>query len=445
MYVITSLDENLLINKFKKASIINSTISLTESEERSLEANMPVTRFGIMLYKQNLEKVTNPNDENSSVPNIVMERINSKFFNLEDKARCLSDAFELKYNVLFYGKGGYGKSELTVFFFEVLYELGIIDEKPFVFSLSEGTTDDELFGGSNIKTLQETGEIKYNIENSFMNHKYVIFEEIFDAHPQTLLSLKDILTSKRFRKGSQNEPIRTEMVVGLTNKSKTDFGTDTSKRALLDRFAYSMLFEWENPTINDYIGLFNKVAPTLDPAVEAEYSKLADVVSTYNRQYNNNHISPRMCIAMLKTHLSGKTLKYIEGIDANALALYAKKVENNKGLSNVEIATNIRKNLVKVMEDFKVGPTTFVNSNITTLFQAEYMLHRLKGGTPDNFVPKEAIRIEGPFVGQDDDFKDYLKDTEKELEDLINAETDEVDKELITLELAYVQLVTTEI
>ena len=77
---------------------------------------------------------------------------------------------------------GHGKSEITLDF---LKAKGI---NPYIITMGTGMTTDRLFGGLDIPTFEKTGKIEYLVENSFMNHEYVIFEEMFDA-PDFILSL----------------------------------------------------------------------------------------------------------------------------------------------------------------------------------------------------------------------------------------------------------------
>ena len=66
-------------------------------------------------------------------------------------------------NIVLYGPGGHGKSELTMAY---LAEKGI---DPYVITMGTGMTTDRLFGGLDIPTFEKTGKIEYLVENSFMN------------------------------------------------------------------------------------------------------------------------------------------------------------------------------------------------------------------------------------------------------------------------------------
>jgi hypothetical protein len=52
-----------------------------------------------------------------------------------------------------------------------------------------------LFGGLDINKFHDEGVLEYLLDNSFMNHEYVVFEEMMDAPDFILEQLKDILSS----------------------------------------------------------------------------------------------------------------------------------------------------------------------------------------------------------------------------------------------------------
>ena len=107
------------------------------------------------------ETVTQPTIDNSTKGFVYMDDVN----------KILNVALNTQENVILFGKGGYGKSEYTI---EFLKELGI---EPFVLTMGSGMTTDRMFGGLDLKTFNETGKLEYLVQNSFMNHEFVIFEE----------------------------------------------------------------------------------------------------------------------------------------------------------------------------------------------------------------------------------------------------------------------------
>lgn len=212
-------------------------------------ANKPNFSFG--------KKATNVKEDNNTEtadldhPAPVSKTAN--FVYVDDARRALALGFATGENLVLFGKGGFAKSELSEDFFE---SKGIV---PFVKTMGSGTTTDSLFGGIDIKTFNDTGKIEFLVENSFMNHEYVVFEELFDAPDFILEQLKDILTSKQFRNGTQIFPIKTKYIVSCTNKTREEFAKNDSLKALLERFPLECKVEWPGYTRTQYDFMFQKM------------------------------------------------------------------------------------------------------------------------------------------------------------------------------------------
>jgi len=182
-----------------------------------------------------------------------------------------------------------------------------IDEKPFIQSLGQGSTIESLLGGLKMKEFQDHGAIEYNIERSFMSHEYVILEEGLDAPTAVLEQLKDILTSKQFRNGNQQVPIKTKCIVVCTNRSREEIAEDDSIKALMERFPLEHRVEWETYNQEDYALLFDKV-------LKKPMHTFAQIVAEVSR---NNFISPRTAVkAAIVYNTAGLSgLKYVAGFD----------------------------------------------------------------------------------------------------------------------------------
>jgi hypothetical protein len=191
---------------------------------------------------------------------IEQERPLTEGFVYMDNVKSILDvAMATKRNVILFGNGGYGKSE---------YSLAYLQEKgidPYIITMGTGMTTDRMFGGLDIPVFNATGKIEYLVENCFMNHKYVIFEELFDAPDFILEQLKDILSSGVFRNGSQVYPIKTELIICCTNKSREDFAKNTSLKALMERFPLEANVGWKDHTKINYEHLFKTKMGFTDP------------------------------------------------------------------------------------------------------------------------------------------------------------------------------------
>lgn len=168
------------------------------------------------------------------------------------------------------------KSEYTL---EFLKEQGI---EPFVQTMGSGINTDRLFGGTDIKRFEESGKIEYLVENSFMNHEYVVFEELFDAPDFILEQLKDILSSKTFRNGAQVFPIKTKTIICCTNKTREEFSKNNSLKALMERFPLEYEVKWSDHNKLTYEKLLNQKFGYADPMLTyilEEFSKGGHVIS----------------------------------------------------------------------------------------------------------------------------------------------------------------------
>lgn len=230
------------------------------------------------------------------------------FVYMDDAIKALELAYKTNRNVILYGRGGYGKSEVTETFFK---SKGI---EPFVLTMGSGTTPDKLLGGTDISHFigeNPTGKIEYLLENSMFNHEYVVLEELFDAPAEVLEILKDILSSKIVRNGSQQFPIKTKCIVCCTNKTREEFAKNNSLKALLERFPYGTEVKWLDHTRTNYDYLF-KVSKGIEcPLISYLCEKLHAKQKT---------ISPRIALVALDTFFMTKNPKDDQP-DVDALAI----------------------------------------------------------------------------------------------------------------------------
>jgi MoxR-like ATPase len=236
----------------------------------------------------------------------IYEVISKKFINMSGPSQVIKNALANNMNLILYGKGGFGKSEVC----DELFSCAELKDRVFIKSLSEATTVEDLFGGINIKKMTDTGSIEYNCENSFANKEIVIFEEIFDANPQVLAALKDTLTSKEIRNGNQRFPIKTQIIIGLTNKTYEEVIEDDSTEALTQRFAVSYPFQYKIDKLNSASLILNRYP-------DFGEDKLAAMIDTIAEMKD---LSPRKILEMSK---------YIKNMDIIKNRNYSEKITNN--------------------------------------------------------------------------------------------------------------------
>jgi MoxR-like ATPase len=179
----------------------------------------------------------------------------SQFINAKRMREVFSLALVSGKNFLFSGPGGHAKSE----FLNAGYS-AIEDVKPFVKSLGQGTSMEDLFGGINLDKLKapKNATLEYDTERSFMPHRIVVFEEMFDAPGRVLMALKDVLTARELRNGDQRVPLVTRVIAAATNMSPTDLAaSDRSVAALVERFPLQLEVKWSSYTEDDFLELFD--------------------------------------------------------------------------------------------------------------------------------------------------------------------------------------------
>lgn len=231
----------------------------------------------------------------------IKDSLRRNFVFADQVGEILSLSFVSGKNTLLYGRGGHGKSEMVRSVFSSLTE-GANDI--FIQSFGEGMTEARLYGGLDLKALNcaENPRMIYHPENSFLNKEFVLFEELFDAPPVVLLSLKDTLTDRRLNNGAQVFPMKTKMLVAATNKDPAEISElGDSAHALTERFPLQLCVEWETYTQNDFIKLFNLIdIKGEDGGVIFSTSVkgyLASIVAEAHEK--GDWISPRQAVACL--------------------------------------------------------------------------------------------------------------------------------------------------
>jgi MoxR-like ATPase len=299
---------------------------ITDSEMKKANKAGFLSYLGVKVSVDLIEE--NPTEESllfGSEYLKLSDHLASSFIHSKDVIDSLYPAVCLNKNVLLYGRGGHGKSEMSIAFMDKALGLGLINEAPFVQAFGEGLTEEALFGGFEMKKFMDSGEYEYLVENSFMNHEIVIFEELFDAPAQVLLSLKDIMTSGYFRKGNQLFKIKTKVIIGLTNKSKDDFSEDESLEAFVQRFPITKKIEWETYTKVDFTNLFMKRFD--DSFYKKHKSKLLDLANIIelNNVAGTGFVSPRTAVAAAQLYAFGSSLDLISDIDSDITKKYFKE------------------------------------------------------------------------------------------------------------------------
>lgn len=305
------------------------------------------------ITKTNNKSKSNKNSKEMSQQEVkfnwsnVNTQVAKKFVKHEDIVKIMQLGISTGKNVFLFGRGGHGKSEITD---EVFKHLG---KEPFVQSCGDGLTEEKLFGGLNLKIFQDTGDIFFNVENSFMNSEYVILEEFLDAPMNVLLSLKDILTSGEFRQGSQRFKIKTKCVIALTNRTKEEVSEDDSIKALMERFPLGMLVEWDSYNRDDFMKLFRKVKSDKVKSHRREMQVLANIIAQSIDK--GQFVSPRTAIHCLDIVINSgfESLVFIDGLDGDMVKETLNDFKRIERIANVEDKLNkLDKSITKSYKEF---------------------------------------------------------------------------------------------
>lgn len=222
----------------------------------------------------------------------IKEALSRDFVRVDEVARILSLALASGKNVLLWGPAGHGKSEMVAAALATI----AAEADVFVQSFGEGMDEATLWGGLDFKKLENEAVLQYFPENSFLNRDYAVFEELFDAPASVLLALKDTLTARVLRKGSQVFAMKTKVIIALTNKAPDEISDlGPAAHALIERFPLQFEVKWPSYGSADYLELFRKVGPRLKGAdLNGQETVLAEVMAKAGE--GGEIVSPRTAV-----------------------------------------------------------------------------------------------------------------------------------------------------
>lgn len=222
----------------------------------------------------------------------LKERLERDFIKVEEIARILALALSSGKNVILWGPGGHGKSEMV----QAALEEVTGGDDIFIQSFGEGMDEATLWGGLDFKALDTEKVLRYFPESSFLAKPFAVFEEIFDAPASVLLALKDTLTAKKLRKGTQQFNMATKVIIALTNKAPSEISDlGPAAAALIERFPLQLEVKWPSYKAADYGSLFAKVAPRLPGAeLNGQGKILAELLAKAGEK--GGIISPRTAV-----------------------------------------------------------------------------------------------------------------------------------------------------
>lgn len=217
----------------------------------------------------------------------IRQILGASFVFYEEVAEVLAVALTAKKNVILWGPGGHAKSAMIT---AIVRGLGL-ESETHVQSFGEGLDEAALWGGLDFGKLETEKVLEYFPERSFLARQVAVFEEIFDAPASVLLSLKDTLTAGEMRKGSQRFPMRTEIIIGLTNREPAEISEmGPAAQALVERFPLQLRVAWPSYTAKDYLAMYEKFPSALNGFTAVLAEVIGKAVS------EGNFVSPRTAI-----------------------------------------------------------------------------------------------------------------------------------------------------
>lgn len=185
----------------------------------------------------------------------------NKFHQFDDVGTALNSAYQLaqkdrsngKYNIIIHGAGGFGKSE-GVAEFAKHYNIAL----HYIEVGHPEFRGSQYLGGRDLMSISHPNpherKLRFNIEESFLFHEYVVQEEGLDAPPSAIAMLKDPLERRGYYQDGKFNESKLKLFIILTNTKPEDIGLlSASHKAVLERFPFSVECGWKSFKKQDYL------------------------------------------------------------------------------------------------------------------------------------------------------------------------------------------------
>ncbi len=245
-----------------------------------------------------------------SVPLLeVQKQVAINFYGMDKVVEALYVGTSTGKNIILYGPGGFGKSQVVKEFLRVV---GV--NAPTIVGYEDMEVE-VLLGVPDIKKLTEHSvyELAFN-RSVFRNPGILILEEFLDARPSTAAALKDVLTEGGLRQGGYFTESLISSVIICTNKSPDDMSIDDSSSAFYkERFPIRVKVVWSDYSHESYSNFLAIIKPEQVKEFPLLYDVLAEMASR-----TGSMVSPRMvkdASDLLDVHKTVSVLKWVEGLD----------------------------------------------------------------------------------------------------------------------------------
>lgn len=313
------------------------------------------------------------------------------FFEMDSVVEALYVALTSGLNIILYGPGGFGKTQVVKKFLEV---------SGLNYSTVVGYEDmevDGLLGVVNIKKLTEEASYEICFENSvFRNPGILILEEFLDARPSTAAALKDILTEGGYRRGASLVESLISSVIICTNKSPDEMSGTTSSAAFYrERFPIVVNVAWDTFDTQTYLRYLYHIKSKESVAMPDEYMIIAELSSRTSAK--GLIVSPRIvkyASDLIDLHKDLSCLNNLAGLDTSEIndVKLVCKAKSEKVRIN-ELVHNV-KTIIGPMKDAESYTVVFLNDSLGKL---DYILSKIDSIallSPESFEAVTALRKE---------------------------------------------------
>jgi hypothetical protein len=176
-----------------------------------------------------------------------------------------------------------------------------------------------------------------------------LLEEFFDADPSTAAALKDILTEKGFREGSNKKESLISSVIICGNKTPEDVSVDDSTKAFYqERFPYRCKMIWETFYEKNYTAFFSIYYKKTFTENRDELLLVAKLCATTDKR-----ISPRIAAEAADTaiDIGVEFLDTLPDLDVSLIEEMKHQVqEESIRLTETELLDKIQERVVQYID-----------------------------------------------------------------------------------------------
>lgn len=213
----------------------------------------------------------------------IDKKMSSKFIYYKELLEVVRLAYESNTNAILFGPGGHGKSEMADF---ILKEMFGKDNVSAALAMNQELNPSDLFGGIDLKAFHDDRLLNVAFDNSIFAKKGARIEEMFDGRADTLLSLKEFLTSGVYCYGGNGAvcyPSVSELVLGCTNVTPNEFleSSDNARsaNALMERFIMQTNVVWPDYSSSSFYEMLIRVKPDENKDTLMKYSAICEALA----------------------------------------------------------------------------------------------------------------------------------------------------------------------